>query len=187
MDVFFGFWFLTRELLFSGILQPPQSSHGWTQEERQEKQKQENQSHPMSKRLFNMTVGTKTGLYCLREWERPCCSTRICSHLTRGHQEHCLSNQWLFWYYAVVCMVNSHPWLFSAIGEVEQKLGTKQVNSFESPPVLKQLYHLRSRLLGPQWLAAIYLIVPIYVVFTADLWAVLPCLKSTGSQGCLIF
>lgn len=140
-----------------------------------------------AKRLFNMTVGTETGLYCLREWERPCCSTRISSHLTRGHQEHCLSNQWLFWYYAVVCMVNSHPWLFSAIGEVEQKLGTKQVNSFESPPVLKQLCHLRSRLLGPQWLAAIYLMVPIYVVFTADLWAVPPCLKSTGARECLIF
>lgn len=139
MNVFFWLWFLTRELLFSGILQPPQSSHGRTQEERQEKQKQENQSHPMSNRLFNMTVGTETGLYCGREWERSCCSARISSHLTWGHQEHCSFNQWLFWYYAIACMVNSHPWLFSAIGEVVQKLGAKQANFFESPSVLKRL------------------------------------------------
>lgn len=130
----------------------------------------------MSNRLFNMTVGTETGLYCRREWERPCCSTRIFSHLTRGHQEHCSSNQWLFWYYAVVCMVNSHPWLFSAIGEVEQKLGTKQVNFLEYPTVVKQL----SPLEPTPWTTMIscHLFNCPYLCWIYS-WPLLPCLKST--------
>lgn len=65
---------LTRDLtgkpLFPGVLQPAQSSHGWTEEKRQEEQKQENQSHPMSNRLLNVTVGTRPGLCCLREWPK---------------------------------------------------------------------------------------------------------------------
>lgn len=64
------------------------------------------------------------GLYCRREWERPCCSARISSHLTQGHQEHCSSNQWLFWYYAVVfhgklssLAVQCHRWSGTEAGD----------------------------------------------------------------------
>lgn len=44
------------DCLLPGLLQPAQSSHGRTEEEGQEEQKQENQGHPVSDRLLKETA-----------------------------------------------------------------------------------------------------------------------------------
>lgn len=78
-------------------------------------------------------------------------------------------------------MVASHPWLFSATGELEQTLRisrcsyrTKQANFTETPRLInhvpKQLCHLWR---ANPWTPVInchlcYLMFPIYVVFTAS-------------------
>lgn len=85
-------------------------------------------------------------------------------------------------------MVASHPWLFSATGELEQKLRishcsyrTKQANLTETPGpinhVLKQPRHLwRANPRTPMITCHLYyLIFPIYVVFTARCWALMLC------------
>lgn len=91
-------------------------------------------------------------------------------------------------------MVTSHPWLVSAAGDVEQNnlrisnhsYRTKQVNFTgistisASESCHQQLCHIWNPTIS---CLSYYLIVrvPIYVIFTANLWAVLPCFNFSVS------